>query len=691
MTDPVARDAPGIEAAGLLHTTQSCHVYAARLDGEQVRIVTPGPDARADVRAEVTARLEAWVSLGSHPSISAVHERGEEPRPWLAVTAAGTPLPEAAPLSVDAARSVVADVAEALREVSATDHAMPVEPADVRVSPAEQATTAQLDWPTRMDAASQSPYVPPEAADGEASGDRDSVFRLGALAYYAVTGQPPVAEGDDSTVHEKRWPSPSFVNSEVPAAFDAVVETALDPDPEERYNSPYEFKRALLFESQATPESGDRPAREHVATPAGSGANTARGGEADPGQEVGEHRDDIAGFGRRSVLGALGVGIVGTAGAGWFTATRLLDSETEEFPAFRYDAANTGHAPDAVGPTEGVTEAWTIDTETGVRASPVVADGAVFVNSFQGTTYALEVADGSERWSKQTGTMSYSSPAIGDGVVYLVDRSDRKPAIIASDLRDGAEQFRAGLPEMQPRTPVLSSGRLYVYGEQIVRALDTDGGTELWTTPGVSATGLSGAVSDGTLFVSGMTNRNPERETPWSERARGVIALDTADGSGRWVFDAEAGVSSSPAVADGVVYVGDSDNVLSAIGAADGERRWQFAANDTIASSPAVTDHQGGTVYVGSMDGFVYAVDRDGGEKRWQFETDGEVISSPAVVSDTVYVGSRDGNVYALDAEEGKERWRFETGGPVLSSPAVVSNTVFVGSDDGAIYALTEP
>ena len=55
-------------------------------------------------------------------------------------------------------------------------------------------------------------------------------------------------------------------------------------------------------------------------------------------------------------------------------------------------------------------------------------------------------------------------------------------------------------------------------------------------------------------------------------------------------------------------------------------------------SSPAVAN---GVVYVGSgMDGNVYALNATTGVKLWNYTTGSEVYSSPAVVNGVVYVGS---------------------------------------------------
>src|SRR5439155_1078123 len=81
-----------------------------------------------------------------------------------------------------------------------------------------------------------------------------------------------------------------------------------------------------------------------------------------------------------------------------------------------------------------------------------------------------------------------------------------------------------------------------------------------------------------------------------------------------------------------------------------------------INSSPAVAN---GMVYVGSADNKVYAISALGGDIHWTHTTDGDVNSSPAVLNGVVYVGSNDHKVYALRAENGGILWTATTGGEV--------------------------
>jgi outer membrane protein assembly factor BamB len=181
----------------------------------------------------------------------------------------------------------------------------------------------------------------------------------------------------------------------------------------------------------------------------------------------------------------------------------------------------------------------------------------------------------------------------------------------------------------------------------------------------------SPAVANGVVYV-GSTDGN-------------LCAVDARTGNLQWSFDAGFMVVSSPAIADETVYVGGGDGNLYALSSRTGNPKWSFKTGAMVRSSPAVA---GGTVYVGSNDGNLYAVDTKTGGEKWSFKTGGAVHSSPAVFGGTAYVGSDDGNLYAVNARTGDEKWSFETGAAVRSSPAVASGTVYVGSDNSTLYAI---
>jgi outer membrane protein assembly factor BamB len=152
-----------------------------------------------------------------------------------------------------------------------------------------------------------------------------------------------------------------------------------------------------------------------------------------------------------------------------------------------------------------------------------------------------------------------------------------------------------------------------------------------------------------------------------------------------WEFTCEGEIRSSPAVADGVVYVGCGDHNLYAIDAEQGGFVWKYATEDVISSSPCVWKE---LVFVGSDDRLLYALNRETGRIVWSAPTRGRVISSPRVAHGHVFVGSDDHCLYNLEARTGRLVWKYQADSYVRSSPAVSEEFVYFGSSDTNVYAV---
>jgi len=176
-----------------------------------------------------------------------------------------------------------------------------------------------------------------------------------------------------------------------------------------------------------------------------------------------------------------------------------------------------------------------------------------------------------------------------------------------------------------------------------------------------SARGISGATAFGTAaFVS-----------------NDIMAL--------WRFRCEDEVRSSPAVHNGILYIGAYDNNLYAINADDGKFLWKYATEGGVASSPCVYE---GRVFFGSADRLLYAVNAETGRISWTCPTQGSVWSSPRAAFDHVFFGSDDRNLYAVNTHSGRVAWKFEADGKVRSSPAIGNDTIYVGCEGGGVYAI---
>ncbi len=231
----------------------------------------------------------------------------------------------------------------------------------------------------------------------------------------------------------------------------------------------------------------------------------------------------------------------------------------------------------------------------------------------------------------------------------------------------------------------LSGGGLSYFG--FVARTSTPSPTQATATAAAQAY-ATGTAKQGVMFGfdAAHTRNNPYEHTLSSSNVSRLMLL--------WSFPTGNNVSSSPAVAGGMVYIGSTDKKLYAFDASCRsacQLLWSFPTRGSVSSPIAVA---GGIVYVGSMDKKLYAFDascRSACQPLWSFTTEGPVSSSPAVAGGMVYVGSTDKKLYAFDAScrsACQPLWIFVTGGAITSSPAVAGGVVYVGSRDSSLYVF---
>ena len=85
--------------------------------------------------------------------------------------------------------------------------------------------------------------------------------------------------------------------------------------------------------------------------------------------------------------------------------------------------------------------------------------------------------------------------------------------------------------------------------------------------------------------------------------------------------------------------------MVHGIDAETGAMRWTFMTRARVDSSPAAAD---GRVYIGSGDGRLYVLDLESGEKLWEFDTGAPLSASPAIADGKVVIGSQDGVLYCF-------------------------------------------
>jgi outer membrane protein assembly factor BamB len=179
-------------------------------------------------------------------------------------------------------------------------------------------------------------------------------------------------------------------------------------------------------------------------------------------------------------------------------------------------------------------------------------------------------------------------------------------------------------------------------------------------------------------------NRNMVRWNPYEK----ILNVKTVRNLKlKWTYATGTAVYSSPAVVNGVAYIGSADGNVYALDANTGTKLWNYQTGDVVSNSPAVAN---GVVYVGSNDDYMYALNASTGSLVWRHGVGFVDSSAPAVANDTVYVGvvEYEGpSLYALDTKTGTKLWTIGSGW-VQSSPAVANGVVYFAFFNGPLCAL---
>jgi eukaryotic-like serine/threonine-protein kinase len=241
------------------------------------------------------------------------------------------------------------------------------------------------------------------------------------------------------------------------------------------------------------------------------------------------------------------------------------------------------------------------------ESSPTVVGDRVYVESGAGDVFCINAADGSLVWDFSTGAdASNPSPAVDGSYVYV---GNSEGGVFCLGAADGAKiwNFTVG---GAVHSPTVANGYVYLgSADGNVYCLRASDGAKVWNyTTEYNSNGPSHnyhwgntvsdpAVSDGKMYVGSSDFL--------------VFCLDAASGSPIWNYTTNAEVYAAPTVASGYVFAGSYDGNLYCFNASDGSEIWSFPAGvfspvnaGGSASSPAIAE---GVVYVVG-NGIVYAL-----------------------------------------------------------------------------------
>ena len=306
--------------------------------------------------------------------------------------------------------------------------------------------------------------------------------------------------------------------------------------------------------------------------------------------------------------------------------------------------------------------AWTATIDGGsnrerLAATPVVAEGKLFVTDVTGQVHAFAADTGARLWSAAVATGKENRGArFGGGVSYddgQVFATDGLGDVVAFRAADGTEVWRAKPGGPLRGSPTIANGVVYVLSQDDqLFALDQAKGSINWAAQGTAET-------------------------------QGVFGV------------------AAPAAGQGSVVAGFSSGELNAYRYENGRQLWQDALSRTsvstsvssIADIDAAPVIDGSRVYAVGQGGRMVALDLSTGRRQWEQNLAG--IATPWLAGEWLFVVTDDARLICLSGATGKARWiaqlpRFRNvkkrKGPITwFGPVLAGNKLVLTNSDGEL------
>jgi outer membrane protein assembly factor BamB/tRNA A-37 threonylcarbamoyl transferase component Bud32 len=423
-------------------------------------------------------------------------------------------------------------------------------------------------------------YSPPEQYRGEATPLAD-IYALGATLHHVLTKKDPRLEPPFSFSERPV----RQINPNVSPILEAVINTALSYNPEDRYQNASDMKEALLGVARET------GILAQVSTP----SEMLSKNEGIKPIWAFKCEDEIRG----SPTYSNGVIYVGCYDNNLYA----LNAENGDF-------------------------IWKYPTEGGIVSKPAVFDNNIIIGSEDFRLCAVYSRTGRESWIYQTEGPIRSSPHIAEGHVFIGSDDTYLHVVNATTGRQ-AWKVETGSPVRS--TPVVIDDFIY-FGTEAgdFYCLDYSGAVK-WRFKAKRAVTSSPILSKGVVFFGSVDST--------------LYALDAKTGWVIWRFRLGKPSISTPILEDNLLFTGAIDGSIICLDASTSREIWRYTTQHQVTGSPIIYKD---SLYCGSVDGFVYCLEYRTGRLRWKFQTKGPITGSPILHEDVIYLGSTDHRVYSL-------------------------------------------
>ncbi len=259
---------------------------------------------------------------------------------------------------------------------------------------------------------------------------------------------------------------------------------------------------------------------------------------------------------------------------------------------------------------------WEQEISGDVITAPVISDGTVYFTTFNGSSYALNAADGSVLWVKVNAATS--APVIANGQLYetrkLLAGKETVEGLARVDTKQGNTRDKELIAKSKAEYLKEGNGGGVALSAQAVTSLD-------------SSVGFSAAP-------------------PSAKLAQANAAVGVSSVVGAWAYQ-----GSRAAVSKGQI-LNAQGNYINSVRASDGQQSWQaevVGARGTpggqVFSPPAVGRDY---LYLAGAAGNLVSVQQSNGAVGFSYAMKAPIAFQPTLAKGNVYVGTSDGRLICL-------------------------------------------
>jgi outer membrane protein assembly factor BamB len=285
-----------------------------------------------------------------------------------------------------------------------------------------------------------------------------------------------------------------------------------------------------------------------------------------------------------------------------------------------------------------------------VEYPPSYCQGDLYVNTFTGRTYAINATTGKVLWMRTGQGPKPSTPAIaGDRVIV----SSTSGTVTAFARSNGAKLWQLDLPGAKVESSPVVIGSTAYFGATDGRlfAVNTANGKVRWAYDTGGRINSSPSILGNKIFIT--------------TYAGSILSLNRFNGQRNWItyirrdFAQYESFYASASTDGKRLYTISRAGKVVAVRVSDGSVVWTHDLNTTGYSTPAIAN---GVIYVGDFNGLVHAYRAADGTQLWQTYVGGRILAPGVIVGPLVFFSNLETKTFGLNRSNGKVVWHVGMG-----------------------------